>query len=122
MIARYAGEVIGNEDNIQDECYKRNAVYKMLQRFYFFDIQDSDNMVDPTFFGNKSKFINHAKGVFENAKVEFIKFKGKTQVILRALKNIIPGQEILFDYGMSNFQEEWKIEIDKKFDQKIIYS
>jgi len=54
MVASYTGELIDNE-----ESEKRSRWYQLNNIFYMF-LQTEENTIDATFYGNKTRYINHS--------------------------------------------------------------
>ncbi|KAK3090151.1 hypothetical protein FSP39_009500 [Pinctada imbricata] len=74
---------------------------------YFFSWQQKDLCVDATEKTNKfGRLVNHGRRE-KNSVMKTIECEGKLYLCLFAAKDILPQEEILYDYGISNLP--WEI-------------
>lgn len=97
FISEYTGEVISDK-----EADRRGVGYDARRLSYLFGL-NKEWVIDATRMGNKTRFINHAKseagGTNCFARVLFV--QGEYRIEFRATRNILIGEELLFDYGTS---------------------
>ena len=92
FVGEYKGEIITNK-----EAERRGAVYEHQKLSYLFSLNATQE-IDSTNFGNKVRFINHAKDK-ANLYPRIIMVNTVHRIALYASRPIRPGQELLFDYG-----------------------
>lgn len=92
FVGEYKGEIITKE-----EAERRGAVYEIQKLSYLFSLNATQE-IDSTNFGNKVRFINHAKGK-ANLYPRIIMVNNVHRIALYASCTIRPGQELFFDYG-----------------------
>jgi hypothetical protein len=92
FVGEYKGEIITKE-----EAERRGAVYEHQKLSYLFSLNATQE-IDSTNFGNKVRFINHAKDR-ANLYPRIIMVNTVHRIALYASRVIKPGQELLFDYG-----------------------
>ena len=92
FVGEYKGEIITKE-----EAERRGAVYEHQKLSYLFSLNATQE-IDSTNFGNKVRFINHAKDR-ANMYPRIIMVNTVHRIALYASRLIKPGQELLFDYG-----------------------
>jgi hypothetical protein len=92
FVGEYKGEIITKE-----EAERRGAVYEHQKLSYLFSLNATQE-IDSTNFGNKVRFINHAKDK-ANLYPRIIMVNTVHRIALYASRPIRPGQELLFDYG-----------------------
>ena len=92
FVGEYKGEIITKE-----EAERRGAVYEIQKLSYLFSLNATQE-IDSTNFGNKVRFINHAKGK-ANLYPRIIMVNTVHRIALYASCFIRPGQELFFDYG-----------------------
>lgn len=86
-LIEYQGEVISNEE--ADIRYDES---KMRRHHTFLFTLDKDSVIDGAVNGNGSIYINHSCEPNCEAVIE------KNRIYIEALKNIEPGEELLYDY------------------------
>jgi hypothetical protein len=92
FVGEYKGEIITKE-----EAERRGAVYEIQKLSYLFSLNATQE-IDSTNFGNKVRFINHAKHK-ANLYPRIIMVNTVHRIALYASTTIRPGQELFFDYG-----------------------
>lgn len=96
-ISEYSGEVISFA-----EADRRGIVYDVQLLSFLFDL-NKEYAVDADRLGNKTRFINHAveqaNGLNCAAKVLLV--NGEHRIKFIALRDIMVGEELLFNYGKS---------------------
>lgn len=60
-------------------------------------VPSEDAIVDPRGCGNVAQFVNHSCA--PNARLVEVDVCGKTIVVIVALRDLEPGEEVLIDYG-----------------------
>ncbi|KAK6512455.1 hypothetical protein TWF481_001341 [Arthrobotrys musiformis] len=98
FVGEYTGEVISGE-----EADRRVDSYDSSVSFLF-EI-NSTHEIDGTQYGNKTRFLNHSK-LEPNCEPKVLLVNGIHRIAFRALEDIEPGQELLFNYGETFFQFE----------------
>ncbi|KAK6349236.1 hypothetical protein TWF730_009988 [Orbilia blumenaviensis] len=98
FVGEYTGEVVSEE-----EADRRVAVYDSSSSFMF-EI-NATHEVDGTQYGNKTRYLNHSKAE-PNCEAKVLQVNGIHRIAFRALEDIEPGQELLFNYGESFFKFE----------------
>uniref|UniRef100_A0A6B2LMW1 [histone H3]-lysine(4) N-trimethyltransferase n=1 Tax=Arcella intermedia TaxID=1963864 RepID=A0A6B2LMW1_9EUKA len=92
MIIEYVGELISAD--LED---KREALYDSLDLgCYMFRIPDEEETIDATMKGNMARFINHSCD--PNAKTDHIVVEDQKKIIIYAIRDIYPGEEIAYNY------------------------
>ncbi|EMC94728.1 hypothetical protein BAUCODRAFT_50187, partial [Baudoinia panamericana UAMH 10762] len=92
FVGEYKGEVITRE-----EAERRGAVYHHQNLSYLFSLNATQE-IDSTYFGNKIRFINHARYGKQNLYPRIFFVNTVHRIALFAAKDISSGQELLFDY------------------------
>ena len=87
FIAEYKGRLVGNEEAEELEARNSRYLYEINSRW----------TLDGSSRRNVARYANHS--CRPNAESDVVKRK----VILRAIKNIKPGDEITYDYGRDYF-------------------
>ncbi|EPE33980.1 SET [Glarea lozoyensis ATCC 20868] len=107
FVSEYKGEIISNL-----EADRRGIVYDRKYLSFLFDL-NSEWVIDAARFGNKTRYFNHAAttadGLNIEAKIYWV--NGEHRIKFVALRDIEPGEELLFNYG-KKFAE--KHGLDKK--------
>ncbi|RVD86263.1 uncharacterized protein DFL_004550 [Arthrobotrys flagrans] len=98
FVGEYTGEVIP-----EGEADRRVANYDSSISFLF-EI-NSTHEIDSTQYGNKTRYLNHSK-LEPNCEPKVLLVNGVHRIAFRALEDIEPGQELLFNYGETFFQFE----------------
>lgn len=93
FVGQYKGEIIQ-----KDEADRRGAVYEHQKLSYLFSLNNSQE-IDSTYFGTKTRFINHASGNRANLYPRIIMVNAVHRIALYGHRKILPGEELFFDYG-----------------------
>ncbi|EDW33745.1 GL27000 [Drosophila persimilis] len=97
FIMEYVGEVIDSE-----EFERRQHRYsKDRNRHYYFMALRGEAIIDATMRGNISRYINHSCD--PNAETQKWTVNGELRIGFFSLKNILPGEEITFDYQYQRY-------------------
>ena len=107
----YAGEWLNNKEEKFIDVFT-----KIINSSYLFNTLSSNpfNVLDATFFGNETRFINHATEPLANVEVKhYNSFEGD-YIIFLCNSSIDAGNELFFDYG-AEYNLSWK----KYFDNKL---
>ncbi|XP_067123059.1 histone-lysine N-methyltransferase 2A isoform X2 [Centruroides vittatus] len=91
MIIEYAGEVIRSILTDSREAYYESKGIGC----YMFRIDDNE-VVDATMHGNAARFINHS--CEPNCYSKVINVDGKKHIVIFALKRILKGEELTYNY------------------------
>ncbi|KAF3938875.1 hypothetical protein ABW19_dt0208857 [Dactylella cylindrospora] len=95
FIGEYKGEIITDE-----EADERGKVYDKRGKSYLFAFNNS-HALDGMRFSNGTRYINHSK-LEPNVDGKILLINGVHRIAFRALEDISPGTEFLFDYGLSD--------------------
>ncbi|KAK6333118.1 hypothetical protein TWF718_010941 [Orbilia javanica] len=98
FVGEYTGEVVPEK-----EADRRVANYDSSLSFLF-EI-NATHEIDSTQYGNKTRYLNHSK-LEPNCEPKVLLVNGMHRIAFRALEDIEPGQELLFNYGETFFQFE----------------
>ncbi|KAF2357703.1 FY-rich N-terminal [Trinorchestia longiramus] len=91
MVIEYAGQMIRSSlCDIREKSYESKGI-----GCYMFRIDD-DTVVDATMHGNAARFINHSCD--PNCYSRVVDILGKKHIIIFALRRIIRGEELTYDY------------------------
>ena len=91
MVIEYAGEEIrAMLTDKREKYYESRGI-----GCYMFKIDD-DTVVDATMKGNAARFINHACD--PNCYSKIVDILGKKHIIIFAMRKIMPGEELTYDY------------------------
>jgi histone-lysine N-methyltransferase EZH2 len=104
FICEYTGERITSE-----EADRRGTLYDELGTTFLFDVHENYTL-DAMRIGCKSKFINHPpvdKGVKHNCYPRKMSVMGDTRIGLFAERDIVPFEELFFDYRFNNNPPDW---------------
>ncbi|CAD6446077.1 09ea3aa8-8c58-486d-a680-a9fe3095b2d6-CDS [Sclerotinia trifoliorum] len=95
FISEYTGEVISD-----NEAERRGLGYDARRLSFLFTL-NKEWVIDATRMGNKTRFINHAESEAEgmNCAPKVLFVQGEHRIAFRATRNILIGEELLFDYG-----------------------
>ncbi|CAI7999922.1 Histone-lysine N-methyltransferase trithorax [Geodia barretti] len=91
MVIEYAGTVIRSVlTDKREKMYDARGI-----GCYMFRI-DADDVVDATMSGNEARFINHS--CEPNCYSKVITVDGQKKIMIFALRRIVPGEELTYDY------------------------
>lgn len=93
FVGEYKGEII-----TKSEGERRGAVYEHQRLSYLFSL-NKEQEIDSTYFGNKMRFINHARPEKANLYPRIIMVNTVHRIALYAGRDIPAGKELLFNYG-----------------------
>jgi hypothetical protein len=92
MIIEYVGELI--RQRVAD--HRERMYWKQgIGASYLFRIDD-DTVIDATRYGNIARFLNHC--CVPNCIAKIITLDGKKRIVLYAKQEILPGEELTYDY------------------------
>jgi len=102
MVIEYIGEVVRPlVANGREKKYARLGLGDYMFRI------DFENIVDSTFRGNLSRFINHCCD--PTCFAQIINVEGFKKIVLYSLRDIRVGDEITYDYKFDEEPDEQKI-------------
>ncbi|GAB9475837.1 Polycomb-like protein [Globisporangium polare] len=96
FLYEYTGALISD-----DEAERRGNIYDVMAISFLFDV-NSDEVVDATRKGNKSKFANHKALEAANCEAKILLVNGEHRIALYAREDIRVGEELFFDYGYTH--------------------
>lgn len=96
FLYEYTGALISD-----DEAERRGNIYDVMAISFLFDV-NSDEVVDATRKGNKSKFANHKALEAANCEAKILLVNGEHRIALYAREDIQVGEELFFDYGYTH--------------------
>jgi histone-lysine N-methyltransferase EZH2 len=96
FLYEYTGALISD-----DEAERRGNIYDVMAISFLFDV-NTDEVVDATRKGNKSKFANHKATVSANCEAKILLVNGEHRIALYARDDIEIGEELFFDYGYTH--------------------
>lgn len=99
FVIEYVGELLRDEFS---DARERQYLAEGLDSSYLFRI-DLEHIVDATKCGNQARFINHSCDPSLEAKI--IRVDGAKRIVLYALRDISPGEELTFDYKFTAAEE-----------------
>lgn len=105
LIIEYCGEFITNERVVDRRDLLYNSLGKWYKQSCYLFRLDESKVLDATFKGNLSRFINHS--CEPNCYSRVIPIEQQKKLLIFASKNIASGEEILYDYKFPD--EEQKI-------------
>eukprot|EP00052_Salpingoeca_macrocollata_P024616 m.221004 g.221004 ORF g.221004 m.221004 type:complete len:1009 (+) comp22283_c0_seq2:107-3133(+) len=100
FVAEYCGEVY---DSATFDLRREEYARKGFSHFYFMSL-DSDLIIDATYKGAVSRFINHSCN--PNCETQKWNVNGETRIGFFARKAISSGEEITFDYKYERYGEK----------------
>ncbi|HET9642718.1 MAG TPA: SET domain-containing protein-lysine N-methyltransferase [Burkholderiaceae bacterium] len=103
IVAEYKGEVI-----TWAEAQRRHPHDPSDPNHTFYFHIDDNHVIDGTYNGNSSKWINHACD--PNCEAEEV----DGRIFIRTLKAVKPGDELFFDYGLI-IDERYTAKLKKQF-------
>ena len=107
-IIEYEGERIG-----WPEALRRHP-HDPAQPFHtFYFTVDDDTVIDGNVGGNTSRWINHSCA--PNCEADLVDVRGTLRVFILALRDIAPGEELLYDYGLT-LDERHTPKLKKQFE------
>ncbi|GIZ40274.1 hypothetical protein CKM354_000362000 [Cercospora kikuchii] len=107
----FAGEYKG-ETITKPEAERRGAVYFHQKLSYLFSLNNAQE-IDSTYFGCKTRFINHVGGTLANLSPRIIMVNTVFRIGMFANRLIKAGEELLFDYGPSFPKDQLGVESAK---------
>jgi [histone H3]-lysine27 N-trimethyltransferase EZH2 len=96
LIGEYVGELISHNESDRNETERRGHYYNKTNRSFFFTM-DKRLVIDATWKGNDTRYINHSDTPNCNARRVFA--QGSYHIGYYARTNIDPGTELFVDYG-----------------------
>jgi len=97
FICEYAGDLINRR-----EAEKRNIIYEEQSRgsyMFYFNFKNKGYCLDATEPSSRlGRLVNHSRKK-PNCKMEIFVHQNKPYLILTAIRDIKPNEEILYDYG-----------------------
>jgi hypothetical protein len=94
MVIEYVGEIIHSALADMREAYYNSCNIGC----YMFRLPEDEYIIDATMKGNMARFINHSCN--PNAKTDWIVINNKKKIVICAIRDIYPGEEISYDYMM----------------------
>ncbi|KAF7885523.1 uncharacterized protein EAF02_004032 [Botrytis sinoallii] len=100
FLSEYTGELISD-----NEAERRGVEYNAKFMSFLFNL-NKEWTIDAMRMGNKTRFINHAGSEADgmNCAARILLVNGEHRIAFRATRDILIGEELLFDYGR-NFAE-----------------
>lgn len=98
FILRYSGELISRAEGLRRDrtLEKKKSKDSFL---YFFSYNTTRLCVDATKKdGTWGRLVNHSR-LRPNCRMSALLFEGKPALVLVACRDIVPGEEIVYDYG-----------------------
>ncbi len=92
-IIEYKGEVID-----WPEALRRHPHDPSDPNHTFYFTLDDEFVIDGKVNGNSARWINHACDA--NCEADLVEVGGRTRVFIEARRNIQPGEELFYDYGL----------------------
>jgi SET domain-containing protein len=89
-IIEYTGEVIDWPEALRRHPHDPSDPHHT----FYFSLDDGSHVIDAKFGGNASRWINHA--CEPNCQAD----EDEGRVFIRALRDIRPGEELFYDYGL----------------------
>lgn len=89
-IIEYTGEIIGWPEALRRHPHDP----KDPNHTFYFSLDDGSHVIDAKVGGNASRWINHA--CEPNCEAD----EDEGRVFIRALRDIRPGEELFYDYGL----------------------
>lgn len=98
VVLNYCGEILSHKRGLKRE--KRLDRKDSSDSFlFFFSCDTTRYCLDATLEDGKyGRLVNHSR-LRPNCKARTLKLNGKPAVVLFAIRDIAPGEEILYDYG-----------------------
>lgn len=92
LVSEYIGEIISAA-----EADRRAEIYDRYQVSYLFTL-NKEMVIDGYRYGNKERFINHS-AINANIYIRVKYVNGEHRIGLYAMRNLVAGEELFFDYG-----------------------
>ncbi len=89
-LIEYTGEIIDWPEALRRHPHDPDDPHHT----FYFSLDDGSHVIDASFGGNASRWINHACDPNCEADEE------QGRVFIRALRDIQPGEELFYDYGL----------------------
>ncbi len=101
FVIEYLGELIRTTpmSDVREAAYERQG----LNSCYMFKI-DEEWVVDATFRGNISRFINHSCD--PNCYTRIVTVRGENKIVVTSSRVIFPGEEITYNYFFTSETEK----------------
>ncbi|KAM0139330.1 hypothetical protein ACHAP3_003097 [Botrytis cinerea] len=95
FLSEYTGELISD-----NETERRGVEYNAKFMSFLFSL-NKEWTIDAMRMGNKTRFINHAESEADgmNCAAKILLVNGEHRIAFRATRDILIGEELLFDYG-----------------------
>ncbi|KAF5867879.1 putative set domain-containing protein [Botrytis fragariae] len=95
FLSEYTGELISD-----NETERRGVEYNAKFMSFLFNL-NKEWTIDAMRMGNKTRFINHAESEADgmNCAARILLVNGEHRIAFRATRDILIGEELLFDYG-----------------------
>jgi SET domain-containing protein len=106
-ICEYRGERIGWPEALRRHPHDPEQPF---HTFYF--SLDDDTVIDGNVDGDFSRFMNHS--CEPNCEAELVEGKNGLRVFILALRDIAPGEELVYNYGLS-LDERYTPTLKKQF-------
>jgi SET domain-containing protein len=106
-ICEYVGERIGWPEALRRHPHDPEQPF---HTFYF--SVDDDTVIDGNVGGDFSRFMNHSCD--PNCEAELVERNGETRIFILALRDIAPGEELVYNYGLS-LDERYTPTLKKQF-------
>ena len=107
-ITEYKGERIGWPEALRRHPHDPAEPF---HTFYF--TVDDDTVIDGNVAGNTSRWINHSCA--PNCEADLVDVRGTLRVFVSALRDIAPGEELSYDYGLT-LDERHTPKLKKQFE------
>lgn len=98
FLLRYYGKLTSRKEGLRREkALERRG--KSDSFLYFFKCDSKSYCVDATFDdGRKGRLVNHSR-IRPNCRMRVFLVNGEPALVLVATRDIMPGEEVLYDYG-----------------------
>ncbi|XP_013465810.2 uncharacterized protein [Medicago truncatula] len=107
MVVEYVGEIVGQRVADKREIeYISGRKLQYKSACYFFKI-DKEHIIDATRKGGIARFVNHS--CLPNCAAKVITVRRLKKVVFFAERDILPGEEITYDYNFNREDDEKKI-------------
>ncbi len=106
-ICEYRGEKIGWPEALRRHPHDPSQPFHT----FYFSIDD-DYVIDGNVGGDFSRFMNHS--CEPNCEAELVERAGATHIYIQALRDIEPGEELVYNYGLT-LDERYTPTLKKQF-------